>query len=196
MSHFDLDISWIEETERIQNLSEIPTKEYSSYINTCCVYLNMNQCIDNIVYDKIVFDDVSGGSHIPKEQLLDICEKYKKKTATSKFLMKYCLLFHIDFEPEQILSFSQCETNKLKDITSKCLHYYHTIDTIAIPSSLFIFHSINTLYFIFQEEESHETKSSLKSILKSDKSKPYSERHKFTKRVKIRLPKGTRKYRG
>ena len=97
MSQFDLDTSWIEETERIQNLSEIPTKEYAPFIQTCCVYLNMNQCIDHVVYDQIIFSDVSC-NEITKTQLLDICEKYKKKTATSKFIMKYCLLFHIDFD--------------------------------------------------------------------------------------------------
>lgn len=195
MSDFDLDISWIEETERIQNLSEIPTKEYAPYIHTCCVYLNMNQCIDNIVYDRIDFPDVSCND-ITKSQLLDICEKYKKKTATTKFIMKYCLLFHIDFDSEQIASFSKCETEKLKEVTANCLHYHHCVDTITVPPSLFIFHSVNTLYFIFEEEASHETKVSLKSILKTDTSKPYSERHKFTKRVKIRLPSGTRKHRG
>ena len=195
MSLFDLDVSWIKETERIQNLSETPTKENCPYIKTCYIYLNMNMCIDQIVYDQITFDDVSHNATIvSREQLLGISEKHKKKTPVSKFLMKYCLLFHIDFEPEQIHSFSHCETEKLQEYTTKCLHHFHCIDTIQIPPSLFIFHSVNTLYFIFQEEVSHETKNSLKSILKSDKSKPYSERHKFTKRVKIHLPRGTRKH--
>jgi len=194
MSPSDLDISWIEETERIQNLSEIPTKENCPYIKTCYVYLNMNKCIDDVVYDQITFDDTD--TLISREQLLHISDTHKKKTAVSKFLMKDCLLFHIDFDSEQIASFSQCKTEHLKEHTSKCLHHYHCMDTIQIPPSLFVFHSINTLYFIFQEEDSHETKTSLKSILKSDKSKPYSERHKFTKRVKLRLPRGTRKYHG
>ena len=190
----DLDVSWIQETERIQNLSESPTKENSSYINTGCVYLNMNNCIENVVYDNLTLKDISH-NEISKEQMLEICDKYKKKTATTKYILKYSLLFHIGVEPEDISSFAKCESNKLKDISPSCLHHYHSIDTIKIPPSLFIFHPINTLYFIFQEEESHETKASMKSILKSDNSKPYSERHKFTKRVKINVPRNTRKQR-
>tara|TARA_B100000073_G_C23346102_1_gene416878 strand:- start:157 stop:480 length:324 start_codon:yes stop_codon:yes gene_type:complete len=106
--------------------------------------------------------------------------------------MKDVLLFHVDIEPENIMSFSQCDQQNLTTKSQTFLHHHHTIDTIEIPSSLFIFHDIQTLYFVFQEEETQETKQSqLKSILK----KPYSERHKFTKRVKIKLPRNTRKQR-
>lgn len=187
----DLDTSWIQETERIQNLTENPQKEFSSLISICCLFVNLHNVIDSVVYDQIMCEDLSRNC-ITKKQLLDISQKHKKNTSSSKFVMKDALLFHIDIDPENIMSFSQCDSEKLSIMNKKFLHRHHTVDDIVIPSSLFIFHDIQRLYFVFQEEETQETKQTqLKSILK----KPYSERHKFTKRVKIKLPRNTRKQR-
>tara|TARA_B100001063_G_scaffold148844_1_gene138898 strand:- start:56 stop:808 length:753 start_codon:yes stop_codon:yes gene_type:complete len=207
----DLDISWIEETERLQRLcSETPTKEYMSSISTCFVYLNRDQYIDSVSHDTFVFPD-SSQNIISQDVLLSMGDRYKKKTPNSRFLLKYCLLFHVNIDPDEILSFSQCETKDFESHASKYLRMYHTIESIEIPPSLWVFHPYHTLYFIFQEEESIESKrSSLKSILKSggggssesgssESGSGDIRRHKLTKRVRINLPhklsRTTRKHR-
>lgn len=185
----DLDISWIEEIERIQNISENPTKELSKSITTCFIYINLHNVVDSVHYEHFSFHDGSNNI-ITREQLLDIGQQKKKKTPVSKFIMKQVLLYHVDFEPGQILGFSQCNEDDIGHTTKHFLHSYHTLDSISIEPSIFVFHDINTLYFLFYEEESNETKKT-KSILKS--SLPYSQRHQFTKRVKIKTPRFTRK---
>ena len=187
----DLDISWIEETERLQQLcSETPTKESMSSISTCLVYLNRDQYIDSVSHDTFVFPDPSHNM-ISQDVLLSMGDRYKKKTHNSRFLLKYCLLFHVNVDPDEIWSFSQCEMKEFESHASKYLRMYHTIESIEVPPSLCVFHPYHTLYFIFQEEESVESKRlSLKSILKSEGGSGGGDirRHKLTKRVRINLP--------
>lgn len=190
----DLDISWIEETERFQNLSENPTKEPASSISMCCLYINQDSTVDSFTHDRFVFRDICSNM-ITSDELLEISQTYKKKTNTTKYVMKNIVLFHLGFDAEQVIAFSQSSPEELQKYTKSCMHTYHSIESIEVPPSLFVFHDFNTLYFIFHEEASAESKQNLKSILKSDKSKPYSERHKFTKRVRIEMPRNTRKSR-
>lgn len=203
----DLDVSWIHDSEKLQSLIDNPHKEYASSISTCCLYVTSDNCIESFVKDSYTF--VKDSSHdfaktssdlscnmISHADLLALSQKYKKKTSKSHFVLKSIVLFHLDFDSEQVLAFSQCDDlEALKAQTANCIHTYHTIENIIIPPSLCVFHPWNTLYFFFHEEPSVESKMELKSILKLDKSKPYSERHKFTKRVRIQVPRSTRKRR-
>lgn len=196
----DLDVSWIRDSEKLQSLIDNPHKEYASSISTCCLYVTSDNCVDSFVEDSYAFvshavPDLSCNM-ISHADLLALSQKYKKKTSKSHFVLKSIVLFHLDFDSEQVLAFSQCDDlEALKAQTANCLHTYHTIENIIIPPSLCVFHPWNTLYFVFHEEPSVESKMELKSILKLDKSKPYSERHKFTKRVRIQVPRSTRKRR-
>jgi len=203
----DLDVSWIHDSEKLQSLIDNPHKEYASSISTCCLYVTSDNCVDSFVKDShdFVKDSYAFVSHtvpdlscnmISHADLLALSQKYKKKTSKSHFVLKSIVLFHLDFDSEQVLAFSQCDDlESLKAQTANCIHTYHTIENIIIPPSLCVFHPWNTLYFFFHEEPSVESKMELKSILKLDKSKPYSERHKFTKRVRIQVPRSTRKRR-
>ena len=196
----DLDVSWIHDSEKLQSLIDNPHKEYASSISTCCLYVTSDNCVDSFVHDSYAFvshtvPDLSCNM-ISHADLLALSQKYKKKTSKSHFVLKSIVLFHLDFDSEQVLAFSQCDDlESLKAQTANCIHTYHTIENIIIPPSLCVFHPWNTLYFFFHEEPSVESKMELKSILKLDKSKPYSERHKFTKRVRIQVPRSTRKRR-
>ena len=193
----DLDVSWIHDSEKLQSLIDNPHKEYASSISTCCLYVTSDNCIESFVEDSydFVIPDLSCNL-ISHADLLTLSQKYKKKTSKSHFVLKSIVLFHLDFDSDQVLAFSQCDDlEALKAQTANCMHTYHTIENIIIPPSLSVFHPWNTLYFFFHEEPSVESKMELKSILKLDKSKPYSERHKFTKRVRIQVPRSTRKRR-
>ena len=195
----DLDVSWIHDSEKLQSLIDNPHKEYASSISTCCLYVKSDNCIESFVEDSYTFVNTSSDlscNMISHADLLALSQKYKKKTSKSHFVLKSIVLFHLDFDSEQVLAFSQCDDlESLKTQTANCIHTYHTIENIIIPPSLCVFHPWNTLYFFFHEEPSVESKMELKSILKLDKSKPYSERHKFTKRVRIQVPRSTRKRR-
>ena len=85
-------------------------------------------------------------------------------------------------EPENIQSFvnngelEECSQNALKSIS--------VFDDIVVNPSIFIFHGINCLYFVFQEVETikQNIRKSYKSILKNENREPFK---KGTKKVKI-----------
>jgi hypothetical protein len=102
----------------------------------------------------------------------------QKKTVSSKYILKDILLYHIPLEPEQISSFINGGLGLEGGIEvseSPFLHTYPIIEDILLPPSLFIFHSINGLYFFYHEiseksnSHSYSRKYSIKSILKTDK---------------------------
>ena len=55
-------------------------------------------------------------------------------------------MFHIDLEPEHIQGFVNDNSNY-----SRFFRVLPSSEDIVIPASIFIFHSVNALYFLFQE---------------------------------------------
>ena len=105
--------------------------------------------------------------------------------------------FVLDVEPENIQSISELDIEKgiiqgtndnVSKISSSFLKSISLFDEIVIPDSIFIFHNINCLYFIFK------TSDIIKSILKysgDTRSNRYSDKAGcggVTKKVRILLP--------
>jgi hypothetical protein len=185
MADDDLDMSWINQHERIQNIQTNYYREPMETVNTYFIYINQNQYIDKILCEKYDLDINNGGSLLNKETLLKIIQNKKIKTLNTRYKLIDILQYHIDLEPEHIQTFINGEPvpssqKKLKNIS--------VFDEIVFSPSIFIFHSINSLYFIFQEVETVNTKNrkSLKSILKPDSNNDDRElSKKGTKKVKI-----------
>jgi hypothetical protein len=185
-SNDDLDMSWINEEERIQNMESNYYREPMEIINAYFVYINQNQYIDKILcekYDLEIKPDNSG-SLLNKETLLQIIQTKKIKKLHSKYKLIDILQYHVDLEPEHIQSYSK---NGELDVDIKNSKFFKPIaifDEVLFSPSIFIFHSVNGLYFFFQEVEVEKIKQiprkSLKSILKPENREPNK-----TKRVKI-----------
>ena len=178
----DLDFSWLEEQERIQNIQSNYYREPMESINTYFIYINQNNYIDKILCEKYDLDINNGCSLLNKETLLQIIQSKKLKTHYSKYKLIDILQYHNELEPENIQSFvnngelEECSQNALKNIS--------LFDDIVINPSIFIFHGINCLYFVFQEVETvkQNIRKSYKSILKNGNREPFK---KGTKKVKI-----------
>jgi hypothetical protein len=65
-----------------------------------------------------------------------------------KYRLSELLLYNVVIEPENLQNYSKTIQQMTDEIYLKKLS---TIDDIRISSSIIIFHTINTLYFIFQE---------------------------------------------
>lgn len=185
-SNDDLDMSWINDEERIQNMESNYYREPMEIINAYFVYINQNQYIDKIICEKYDLEAIPdhAGSLLNKETLLQIIQNKKIKTLYSKYKLTDILQYHVDLEPEHIQAYSK---NGELDIDLKNSKFFKPIaifDEVEFSPSIFIFHSINGLYFFFQEVEIEKTnqipRKSLKSILKSEIREPNK-----TKRVKI-----------
>jgi len=194
MDNDDLDMSWINEHERIQNIQKNYYREPMEYVNTYFIYINQNQYIDKILCEKYDLEVVSNGSLLTKETLLKIIQNKKIKTLNTRYKLIDILQYHVELEPEHIQSYSK---NGEPDPSSqKILKNISVFDEIVFSPSIFIFHGINCLYFIFQEIETINTKNrkSLKSILKNDsnsnsdsKNQDREPSKKGTKKVKISI---------
>lgn len=182
----DLDMSWIEEEERLQNIQTNYSREPMESIKTYFIYINKNQYIDKILCElqELEVKPDESGSLINKETILKLIQTKKITTPFSKYKLSDILLYNIDLEPEHIQDYSK--TN-IEDIGNKdLLKKIPIFDEVNIAPSIFIFHGINSLYFIFQEVEIEKVKPSrhsLKSILKLESSPKNSP---STKKVRIR----------
>ena len=152
-----LDVSWILEQKRINSVELSQKREPMQKINLCFIYINQNNYIQDVSHDVEVLDK----SRISNQRMLHIIQSKKLKTHTSKFNLADILLYNIDLEPELFQHY---------DFTTSFLKPVSVINDIKVPDSVFIFHNINNLYFIFKEVEIKHTISnktqSLKSILK------------------------------
>jgi hypothetical protein len=189
MDNDDLDMSWLNEHERIQNTQTNYYREPMETVNTYFIYINQNQYIDKILCEKYDLEIVSNGSLLNKETLLKIIQTKKIKTLNTRYKLIDILQYHVDLEPEHIQTFINGEPDPS---SQKILKNISVFDEIVLSPSIFIFHGINCIYFIFQEVETINTKNrkSLKSILKPDSNNDNREHSnkgtiKGTKKVKI-----------
>jgi hypothetical protein len=186
MEEEDLDTSWIAEQERFQNIQNNYRREPMESIELHFIYINKNQYIDKIINEQFIIDP--SNLCIKREQLLKIIQDKKLYTPFSKYRLIDILTFFVDLEPENIQSYSNVEN--IDDTYSQFLKVLNIPDEINIPQSIFIFHSINSIYFIFQEVEIIKRQNTtFKSILKKDSEinvTPLSQ--KSTKKVRIETP--------
>ena len=150
-----MDLSWIEESERIQSLKTIPLREQMKSIVAYFIFMDAKNAIQTVETETIPLSiPLSENiSLLAKEQLLSlITHKKKRSVGETKYILKDTMMFHIDLEPEQLQKIHSTST-------SSFFKPFRILNDLIIPPSLFIFHSINSLYFFFQE-------TPLKSILK------------------------------
>lgn len=190
-----LDMSWIDEQERIQNIQKNYYREPMETINMYFIYINQNQYIDKILCEKYDLEVVSNSSLLTKEKLLQIIQNKKIKTLNTRYKLIDILQYHVELEPEHIQTFINGEPDPS---SQKILKNIPVFDEITFSPSIFFFHGINCLYFMFQEVETINTKNrkSLKSILKNDSNfdsnnqdREHSKKDtiKGTKKVKISI---------
>jgi hypothetical protein len=190
MEDDDLDMSWLNEQERIQNIQSNYYREPMEIINMYFIYINQNQYIEKILCEKYDLEIVSNGSLLNKETLLKIIQNKKIKTLNTRYKLIDILQYHVELEPEHIQSY--CKNGEHYPSSQKIFKNISVFDEVFFSPSIFIFHGINCLYFIFQEVETINTKNrkSMKSILKSysivdSKNQDREPCNKGTKKVKI-----------
>jgi len=199
----DLDTSWIEDHERLSTIHGNYIREPMEHIHIYFIYINRNSYIDKIVHDKqlLLLSSDKRYSYLPKETLLHIIQTRKIKTPFSKYKLADVLSYLVDLEPEAIQYYSK--NDNLEQIHSTFLKVLPIMNDIKIDPSIFIFHEMNALYFLFEEVELINHRHSLRSILKPSSSLSSVSDKTNTKKVRIQTSslenpnkkknKGTRK---
>lgn len=177
----DLDTSWIEKEEKMDSSENAHIREPLPEIKLFFIYINNDNSIEQITKDYEVLDGDIGG--ITKERLLQIIQTKKNGlygSSVKKYKLMDILSFQLDIESENLDSFLSADFD---EISKKYLKVLPIFDSIECPDSIFIFHDINSLYFLFKENEVvGGGGGSIRSILKSDTSAK-----RATKKVRIMM---------
>jgi len=175
----DLDISWIDRHNKLHNIDKNYCREPMENIDIHSIFINAQNTIEKISSDKIdIYDNT-----IPKEKILKIIQDNKSMpggVGSIKYKLLDIIVYNIDLEPQHIQDFVQND-----DIdTGRFLKIVPIVDDIRIAPSIFIFHSLNAIYIMFQEIEV-VLNPIIKPILKIGGG---DEGKKHTKKVRIFEP--------
>lgn len=163
-------MSWILEEEKLLKTERNHPREHMDTISVYSLYLNSDSSIEKIVTDTVTLDwnSEKACKYIPKERVLQLIQEKKKQPV--HYIYKEAFMYLVDLEPEHIQSYVGTSTASTDD---SFLVKIPVVDDITIQPSIFIFHSMNAMYFIFQEIRSILRKggsSTRKRVLISDDS--------------------------
>jgi hypothetical protein len=184
--------SWIDTQEKILQIQQNYIREQMDTI--CCyfLYINMNSYIEKITSEQIKISYQNGEQTskigiIPKEQVLQIIQQKRLYNDKTKYVFKDSWMYLVDLEPENIQDYSKSEN--FYDISKQFFQVLPPIDDIHLPPSIFIFHDINSIYFLFQEvppKEIVKPKSILK-ILNTNENININDQPNKKKKVTLKL---------
>ena len=182
-----MDINWLHEETRLHNLHGEMQKEKPDKIRMNFVYLNRSDYINQILSEDYVFPatDLSG-SRIPLDNLLKIIQTHKLRTPTSQYRLVDIRSYIVDIDAVDVQSYSECNNNT--NDGSSCQFFKEEVPTrdLLVPDSLFVFHNINAIYFVYHEIETEIQRHNLQSILKREMKQTLREPgNKSTKKVRI-----------
>ena len=159
-------MSWIREEEKLLKLQHNHQREVMESIDCYFAYMNKHSYIEHVTKESVaVYDGVISG-----ERVLQMIERKKVSKPNAMYIFKDSCLFNVDLEPDQISMYSQ------DTVAERFLVRLPLLDDIRIAPSIFVFHDLNSIYFLFQEIET-DSIVPIKSVLKNGQS------HKITKRV-------------
>jgi hypothetical protein len=152
-------MDWIREEERLLSIQENYIREPMDAIKCVFLYMNKNNYLEQITTE---YETLSSSSCITKERVLQIVQEKRLHNPKIRYVLSDTWLFHVDLEPTKIPDFSK--TEDIASFSHKFIRHFPVIGDIPIPSSIFIFHRINALYFLMtaSSENELETKSCIK----------------------------------
>ena len=191
-----LDTSWMNEVKKELSINTNYNKEPSAQINTYFLFVDVDNNIHKVSSDKEnLFIGEGNTTIITKERLIQIIENKKRENPKIKYRLANILLYCNEIEPNEIRNYAKNEN--MEENSNKGLKVLSIFNDIVIPPSIFIFHSINAIYFIFKQLKNknrakvnnnpavvaNTIKSILKVKTKHAKSKTEGGEHNITKKV-------------
>jgi len=139
--------NWMDDEQRILNIQQNPVREPMKSIRGVFIFVNQQHYIDKIVVEDI--DDKSFEEttefRIPFSKVLQLVQAKRYVTANTKYIFREVCLYNVDLEAEHVQGFVHNEEPR------SFFRVLPATEDILIPPSIFIFHSVNALYFYFQE---------------------------------------------
>ena len=162
-------MSWIEEEEKLLRVQEKFQREPMESIKCFFLFMNQNKYIEQIT-DEII--DLQCGK-IPRDRVLKIVEEKKCLKPGVRYAFLDSWIFLVDLEPENIQSIEPSSPQFFKTMPF--------VSDITIAQSIFIFHPLNSLFFLFKRRKSSLKMGTNKSKKKVMFSLPPLKKH--TRRI-------------
>jgi hypothetical protein len=142
-------MSWILEEEKLLRTEQNHPREHMDTISVYSLYLNGDSSIEKVVTDMVTLDwnTEKACKYMSKERVLQLVQEKKRQHLPNHYIYKESFMYLVDLEPEHIQSYVSANT----DTDNSFLVKIPVVDDILVPPSIFIFHSMNAIYFIFQE---------------------------------------------
>ena len=161
----DDDEKWLQEQWKLLSIKNNYKREPLEYINLHFCYVDAENSNVNLKTEKHTFSETQ---MISETELFAIIEE-KKHDANINYVFTELSLFLVDLEPENIQTIEPSKSQFFKTMPF--------ISDIAIPPSIFIFHPLNSLFFLFKRRKSNLKQSGTKSNKKVSFSLLPSKKH-------------------
>jgi len=173
----NLDLSWTDEYYRTTEGGKTYEPELMNEITLKLIYTNMDDEIFHTIDKKIALTINNENDHsiLSEERLIEIIQK-NRNFQNKRYKCDSIIRYFNDMDPETIID--NIEDEDFQFDSDKYFSHFEIPKTLSFPPSLFIFHSINSIYIIFREMVLVNPINSPVSIIKKYK-------NKVTKRVRI-----------
>lgn len=160
----DLDISWINDFEKLDNEYKIYYTEEISFIKIHFIYINNNNEIEKVKEEKIL---LKNNGILLKEELLSLI-KNNLLLNQLKYSLSSILKFNINIEPIHLKTFLR---NKNPLLGNTFLQPIKHIDSIKFDKTISMFHDINEIIIIFQQKNNIINNRTKKSLINTNTKK-------------------------
>ena len=185
----ELDMSWLEEQEKLNNIETIYNREPIKSINLFFIYVNKDKNVDEIIQEKHVLQQP--GSLLSKEILLQYIQSKKRYADKSKYKFQDIMMFNVDIEPEHIQAYSTTEITV--ENSTQYLKVLPFSADIHVADAIFVFHETTSLFFVFQEVVLNPSiRTTLKSILKTENPTTTTTKPQQKQTKKVRIDENTK----
>ena len=142
-------MSWILEEDKLLQIQQNHPREPMDSILCYFVYVDSDSSIVTIATDNLLlyWNVEKSCKCIPKEQVLQLIQERRKRASNTQYIYKDACMFLVDLEPDNVQSYAQNKTND----TNLFVTNIPVIGDIMVPPSIFVFHGINSICFVFQE---------------------------------------------
>lgn len=137
-----------------------------NYITTTFIYVNSDNSIDKVISETHPLTEMT----LSYSQILRFIQT-KKNTPTAKYKLMDILRYSVNLDASNIQHYASADTTSVEEMSKPFLMSMPNYEAITFAPSIFAFHRVNSLYFIFKEK----MRIPLKSILKSKPIHPETE---------------------
>lgn len=149
----DLDTSWIDDLDKLNNIHHSYFREPMKDIDFFIVLVDSNDSIVKIKKENHNFSTIDKHCTFTNTFIIQCIERIKHTHSKGniRYKLNDVLLYNIDVEPEYMQKYVSNEN--LLELGTKKLHSLSIMQDVVVPPSIFIFHKINSLFFIFKQLE-------------------------------------------